>query len=282
MDRIRARVTLLLIFITLSLSCARAPVGEAEPGDSSLQRVISQGELRVGYLVWDPCVRRDERTGTLTGIYPRMIEAIADAVGVEVSWHESSLANFRAGLTSRQFDVFVGAVFITIPRATSASYTKPIAYIGNSGVVRQDGDFRPESISDLDRPGIRIATLQGQAMEEFIKRRFPRADLLVLSGGDLTAPLAAVSAGRADIGLMNAVTVMKYAGEHEEVVPVLTDANQIEVLPLAWAVRHEDDDLRSFLDSAIEYLQATGRVQEYQGESPIKLLYRNQRFEVGH
>jgi polar amino acid transport system substrate-binding protein len=177
--------------------------------------------MRVGYLVWNPTVIKDPQSGKLSGIYPNMVAEIARALNVKMSWHETTLANFAAGLQSNQFDFSVGPTFITIPRALAVSFTQPVAYVGNAAVVRADGNFHPSTISDLNTPGIRIAVLQGQALEEYCRRNVPKAELVVISGGDLTAPLVAVSSGRADIGLMNSVTVAQYTADHPEVKPVL-------------------------------------------------------------
>ena len=261
----------LTALIAVMVSCA--PAVESPSRGSALQRIQSRGEMRVGYLVWDPTVIRDPETGKLSGIYPDMVQQIAQNLNVKVSWEETTLANFAAGLTSGQFDFSVGATFVTIPRATAVAFTQPVAYVGNGGIVRSEGEFFPESIEDLNKPGIRIAVLQGQALEEYCRKNLPEADLLTISGGDLTAPLVAVSAGQADIGLMNTVTVAGYAAAHPEVKAVLMGERQIEKLPLAWSTLHEDTDLLSFLNSSITYLKSTGRLEEYQKRYGIQLLY---------
>lgn len=267
-----------LVFLMLCIAmtgCNRQPANSSQTGSgsSTLEKITQRGVMRVGYLVWNPCVIRDERSGELSGIYADMVAEVCRGLGVEVEWHETTLANFAAGLYASQYDLCVGPTFVTIPRAAAVSFTEPVAYVGNSGVVRADGDFRPRSIGELERPGLRIAVLQGQALEEYCRRHLPDAELLVIAGGDLTAPLVAVTAGRADIGLMNTVTVANYAHQHPEVSAVLMGDAQVEVLPLAWSVRHDADDLLDFLNSSITYLKSTGRLEEYQLKYEIQLLF---------
>ncbi len=277
------KVVFLIATLTLlSVSgCDRAPQARSSPPQTdTLQRIIDRGEMRVGYLVWAPCVQRDERTGDLSGIYPDMVREIAKGLNVKTTWHETTLANFAAGLKSGQFDFCVGATFITIPRAAAVAFTQPVTYVGNSGVVRTDGGFRPTSIKDLGKPGLKIAVLQGQALEEYCQRHLPEAELLAIAGGDLTAPLVAVTSGRADIGLMNTVTVAAYAKEHPEVTPVLMGGKQVEMLPLAWSVRATDDGLLRFLDASITYLKATGRLEQYQEKYEVQLLYDTPRLHA--
>ncbi len=265
----------ILIVVLLTASCQPRTEEQRSDGQSldTLQEITRRGEMRVGYLPWNPTVIKDSRTGNLTGIYPDMVNEIAKALGVKVSWQETTLANFAAGLNTGQFDFSVGPTFVTIPRAAAVAFTVPVNYVGNSGVVRTDSSFRPQTIEDLKRPGLRIAVLQGQALEEYCRRNLPQADLLVISGGDLTAPLVAVSSNRADVGLMNSVTVASYAAEHPEVVPVLRGSSQVEVLPLSWAVRPQDTVLLSFLNASITYLKSSGRLEQYQAAYSIKLLY---------
>lgn len=244
---------------------------------SVLDKIQSRGEMHVGYLVWEPCVIRDPRTGELSGIFPDMIAQIAKNMNVKVVWKETTLANFAAGLNTGQFDFSVGPTFVTIPRAAAVKFTQPVAYVGNSAVVKTSGSLKPQRIEELNRPGIRIALLQGQALEEFCRRNLPQAQLVVLAGGDLTAPLVAVSSGQADIGFMNSVTVAKYIAEHPEVEAVLTGDQQVEILPLSWATVGSDSRLRDFLDASITYLKASGRLSEYQKSQAIGLLYDTPR-----
>lgn len=253
--------------------CDRSNGTSTAGSRSALSQMAQRAEMRVGYLVWDPCVIRDTSSGEMSGIYVDMVNRIGETLKLRVTWHETTLANFAAGLETGQFDFCVGPTFVTIPRATAVTFTIPIAYVGNGGVVRAAGDFRPLSIRDLNRDGLRIAVLQGQAMEEYCRRYAPKATVSVIAGGDLTAPLAAVSARRADIGLMNVVTVQQYAREHPEVTPVLTGAQQVEILPLAWTTRRGDHETLEFLNAAIVYFRSTGRLAEYQAQYPIALLY---------
>jgi polar amino acid transport system substrate-binding protein len=268
-------VTFALLLV--GTACDKNTGYEAKGGgatDDRLQRVLSRGVLRVGYLVWEPCVIRERPGAPLTGIFPDMMAEIAGALSLRVTWQETTIANFPAGLTADQFDVFVGAIFVTIPRAAAVAYSRPIAYIGNSAVVPLGRRFRGSLPAALNDPGIRIAVLQGQALAELARRSFPKAKLISLAGGDLTAPLAAVSAGRADIGFMNSLTVLKYVAAHPETEAVFTGRDQLEVLPLAWAVRQQDQTLLNFLNSSLSYLESTGRVAGYQHKYAIKLLYR--------
>lgn len=250
----------------------KPPTGEAS-GGQTLAKVQKTQELHVGYLVFDPCVVKDPATGKLSGTFVDAVEYLAEQLKVKVVYHETTLANFAAGLQSGQFDLSIGPTFRTIPRATSVTFCRPLTYIGNAGVVRKGDAGKYDTLDKLAAAKPRMAVLQGQAMEEFLRRRFPDQKSLSLSGGDLIAPLTAVTAGQADIGFMNVVTVTRYAEAHPEVEVVFTGDEQLELLALGWAVRSDDLQWWHFVNTSLDYLMSTGRWAEFQSRYNIPLLH---------
>lgn len=275
-----ALLLLLLAFAACGGPAAGPPSGAAPAagastsGASTLERIQRSGKMRVGYLVAEPMIGRHPETKEIEGIFADMVRQIARTLNVEVEWVETNLASFAAGLQSDLFDFSVGPSFVTIPRAAAVTFTDPVAFVGNSAVVRADGPLvAPKSLQEFNKKGLRVAVLQGQALEEYSRRNLPEAEVIVISGGDLTAPLVAVSAGRADVGLMNSLTITQYTQQHPELRAVLMGADSVEILPLAWATRKGDVDLRDFLNASIAYLASTGRIYEYQKKQQLQLLY---------
>ena len=256
------------------LACQTQTIPTVNQHTDSLQQIIDRGEMRVGYLVWAPCVVRDDSTGELSGIYPELIQELARDLDVNVAWNEINLQNFEDALQNGDIDFCAGPTFMTIPRAAAVAFTQPVTYVGNSGVVRTNDDFRPATIADLIASGRKVAVQKGQAMEEYFRQNHPEVDLLVIdSGGDLNGPLTAVAEGKADIGLANMVTVTNFAAEHPELTAVFTGSDQVEILPVAWSAPHDDDRLLRFLDSAITCFKSTGRLEQAQRRQSIQLLY---------
>lgn len=143
MMRVLQRVLVLVLVIpAFTTGCKDSSPLEGTPQDT-LSRILERGEMRVGFLVWGPCIMQDAQTRELSGIYVDMVVQIARALNVEISWQETTLAAFAADLQTRRFDFSVGPTFMTIPRAAAVSFTQPVAYSGNSGVVRTNSPFRP-------------------------------------------------------------------------------------------------------------------------------------------
>jgi len=237
----------------------------------ALDRIQQSRVLRVGYVRFAPCAELNPKTGKLEGIFIDAVNEIAANLRMQVEFKETTLANFSAALAADEFDFSVGPTFITPARAAAVTFTRPLVALGNSGLVRKGRAQEFLYPDALGRKGLAIAVLQGQAMEEFVRTRFPTAKLTVIAGSDLTAPLLAVEAGQADVGLTNAVTVQQYANSHPDTEVVFSEENALSRLALAWVVRRGDEQTRAFLDSSIEWLMQSGKLTEIEARYPIRL-----------
>ena len=102
------------------------------------------------------------------------------------------------------------------------AFTHPLFYAGYTGVVPKGTTTKYMKWQDLDRADLRVAVKQGSAIDDFVRDNFKHAQIVRLSGADLTLPLAAVSAKQADVGLMNQLTVFTYLREHPELEEILS------------------------------------------------------------
>lgn len=269
------RLTIILVLLALGLSIfalvrARSTQGTSS-SSSGLDRIKQDSLMRVGYVRFAPCADVNVSTGKLEGIFIDAMHEVATDLKMQVEFKETTLATFAAALQADEFDFSVGPIFITPSRAATVSYTEPLLALGNSGLVKKENKESFATVEALGKPGIRVAVLQGQAMEQFVRSRFPQANLVVIAGSDLTAPMSAVEAGQADIGLSNSVTVQQYAANHPNTVPVFTAENALSRLALAWVVRADDERLRSFLNACIEWLIQSGKLDVIQSKYPIRL-----------
>ncbi|QDT78245.1 putative amino-acid ABC transporter-binding protein precursor [Gimesia maris] len=240
----------------------------------TLDKVITRGKLRAGYFVQPPAVMKDPNTGEVTGTFVEAIRAIGEELGVEVEFIEVDLAKFTAGLQNDLYDVSVGPTFRTIKRARVVAFTETIFYLGYTGITKKGraGEFATEQ--DIDRKGVKVAVKEGSAIHTYVRDNFKNAEIIVLSGTDLTLPLQAVSSGQADVGLMNEHTVEYYLRSHDKTELIL-DNNPIQVLGMAWAVNPDDYRWLQFLNTSLEALISTGQMASWEREIYGEKLRRN-------
>lgn len=270
-------LSLVLLLVSVTAGGCRQGGGSSTQAGDTLEKVRSSKELHVGFFVFEPTIMRDPNSGNLSGVFIDMIESIARSLDAKVVYHEVDLANFAAGLQSRQYDLSIGATFATPQRATAVAFTQPLFYAGYTGVVKkgQAGNF--PNWQSLDRPNLRVAVKQGSAIDDFVRENFKNAQVIRLAGADLTLPLAAVSSGQADVGLMNQLTVFTYLRQHPELEEVLSQA-PVAPTNFAWAVRPDDMRWLMFLNTSIQYLLDTGEMYRFESKYGIPLLHAKQEW----
>ncbi len=182
----------------------------AQGTGGAMDRIISEKKFKIGYIPSPPSTIKDPASGELKGFGVDAMRFICKTLSVEPVFVETTWANFVSGLNSSQFDLSIAGTFATILRAGAVQFTKPIWYLGYSAVAKK-GDTRFTKPSDLNKEGIRIALIQGGASVEYAKENWPKAEQVLLSTGNLTAPFVEVAAGRVDVGVEDAWQARRFA-----------------------------------------------------------------------
>jgi cyclohexadienyl dehydratase len=258
----------LAFFLTLSplVSCTTQTNARPQSGSSTLSEIQRRGELRAGYHIEPPTIVKDPVTGELGGSFIHAIRQIAAGLHVKPVFVEVDLANFVGGLQNHLYDVSLGPTFKTIPRAQAVAFTNSIYYLGYTGVVKKGTAAKYHDEAMIDAPGVRVAVKSGSPIEQYVRDNYKKATIVVIDGTDLSVPLQAVSAGKAEVGLMNEHTVEFYVRDHADVEPVLTDQPKL-MGGMAWTVLHGDQDWLNFLNTSLEVLISTGQMAIWEREN---------------
>jgi len=236
----------------------------------TLAKVQETGVIRAGYIVWPPGVIKDPNTGKLSGHEVDTMEYIAKEMHATVEWEESNWDTFSAGLQSR-FDVCVAGTYVTIPRAKAVAFTRPLFLLGTGALVKK-GDTRFKSASDLNREGIVIACTQGTGEESWAKEHLPKATVKSLPGPNLDIALLEVVNGKADVALQDTYTVRQFAEKQQGVEALFVD-RPLNLTAVAWSMRPDDLEWKNFLDSALLYLEFSGRLKEFEKRYDARWLH---------
>ena len=243
--------------LALGILVAAPPDAAAE---GSLDRILHDKKVRVGWIASPPQMMSDPATGKLGGYYVEAVREIFKEIDVEPEFVETNFASFVAALQSNQIDLCIASTFVTIKRAAVVDFTRPILYLAYSAVVRKD-DKRFAKLEDFNRPGIKIAVLLGGSSQDYVKRNFPKAEIVALNTTNQTAPFIEVASGRVDVGINDAWSAKRYAANQPSVRDMFA-SNPYNVQPTAWTVRKGNDDLLNFLNAAIETLLVSGRLEQ--------------------
>jgi len=252
-------VIIAIIALVVALwAVTKSPAVTSSQKEDTLAKVLRTSNLTICYATWPPSVIKDPNTGELSGFMIDAIKRVAEDAGFKLTYVESSWGGFGADINTGKCDAGIAGFYPMINRSAAVSFTRPFYFAGNNGVVKV-GDNRFKTIEDLNRAEIKIAVIQGEYADIYAKKYLPQAQLLVLeASADNTAPLVAVSAGQADVGLIMDDVVKSYVKTHPEVKALF--AEPYSVTPISWVTRKDDQQLFNFLTNAINYLEATGEL----------------------
>ena len=226
----------------------------------TLDQIISSGELHVGYVVAPPNAIKDPTNGNLSGFDIDTIREIANLMGVKTTFTETDWGTFAAGLQADQFDVSIAPTFATVKRSMAVLFTRPIIFAGNGAAVKAD-DQRYKSLADMNTPDTRIAVVQGGQAEDFVHRNMPKAQVIALATGDLTAGMVEVAAGRADVGIEDSYTINEFVHRQPSVKNLFAD-HPFNLTPVAWSVSRGNADLVAVINAGLNILMYSGRYDE--------------------
>jgi len=239
------------------LAALAVPASVQPASAQVMDRILKERTIKIGYIPSPPGTIKDPASGEVKGFYVEGVRYIFKTIGVEPVFVETTWANFAAGLQSGQFDLSMAGTFATIQRAAAVEFTKPIHYLGYSAIVKK-GDERFKTLADFNKEGIKIAVVQGGAGQEYVKESFPKATVVALGTGNLTAPFIEVSSGRADVGIEDAWQARRYASQQPGVTDLFQE-NPYNLLPIAWSVKRGNQDLINFMNTSIDFMLLTGR-----------------------
>jgi polar amino acid transport system substrate-binding protein len=247
-------------------------VKTAETAKSVMDGVRKGGVIRAAYIVWPPVVIKDEASGKISGHFIATLNEIAQESDVKIEWQETNWDTFAAGLQANRYDIVVGGLYVTIPRAKMLGFTKPLFYLGSAAIVRKD-ETRFTELANLDQPGVVIACTQGTGEEVWARRQLKRAKLVALPGPDLGLPMLEVMNNRADVALNDSYTMRQFAQQHAAVKPLFLD-HPFNRTAISWAIRPNDVQWKDFLNHSLEFLEVSGRIQEFEKEAGAHWTHR--------
>jgi polar amino acid transport system substrate-binding protein len=228
------------------------------PAFDTLATIRKRGVLRVGVAVNEPVVMHDAQ-GNLVGFSIDAARRLADDMGVQVEFVETSWSGIIPDLLNREFDLVMSGLWVTIPRALVINYSTPTAVEGVYVIASRGAAAGLKSPEDLDRAGTKIVVYAGTLQERLAARRFPKATLVKVDGD--SDHLAPVLAGEAQAVLVPtfAPQVIVRAAPDKLALPF---AQPLSRASAAFGVRKGDPDFLNFLESWLAVQRDEGWLDE--------------------
>jgi polar amino acid transport system substrate-binding protein len=245
-------------------AAGETPTGDETPaaGDIDISNVpeLQDGVLTVGSdIAYAPFEFYIEGTETPDGLDVDLLEAIAEALGVQVEFVNTGFDGIVLSLENEDFDVIASAMTITPEREMQIDFV-PYITVG-TGVVVPTGN--PDGVSGLeDLCGLTVAVQVGTIQVDLLNEQNAECDTPINVVTFDTNPLAVqdVLTGGADANFSDFPVAAEDAAQSDGELEVVEP--QIAPEPYGIGVRKESTELKDVIADAIQTLRDSGKYDQ--------------------
>lgn len=232
------------------------PVGQAERVDR-LSRIVHSKTLRV--CVWPDyygITYRNPKTQQLMGIDVDNARALANALGVQVEFVDSSFAKLIDDVLADRCDIAMFAIGITPQRQEKLRFTQPHLASDIYAITTQS-NRRIRSWADIDQPGSVVAVAKGTLHESVMKTKLKAAELRVVDTP--AAREQEVRSGRADV-FMTDYPFSRRMLDNSDWARLVSPPSTYHITPYAWAMAPGDDRWYIQVERTLAAMKQDGRL----------------------
>ncbi len=246
-------------------SCTSPTAQTVAKSDSVYERVMQNGTIRCGYVIYNPGCLKDPNTGKLSGIGIDTIEQVAKNLGLKVVWSEEvGWGTMLEGLQTNRYDMIATPIWTNSNRARLVDFSNPLYYSPiNVWVKAGDKRFSETTLATLNSPKYVIATVDGETAEVIANEDFPLAKKLSLPQlSGVEQVLLNVSTGKADASFEEPAVAKEFLKHNQGTIEVLKMARPIRVFPNCWMFKRGQLEYKDMIDTALAQLINSGAVEK--------------------
>ena len=194
----------------------------------TLARIQVAGVMRVGTTGDYTPFSLKQPDGSYQGADIEMVHDLAERLGVSIEFVPTVWVDLLDHFLAGRFDIAMGGVTVTAPRAEKAFFSLPTFVDGKRPLARREDRDRFTSIAAIDRPGVRLIANPGSANEAFARANFTHATVIIHH--DNASVFDELVAGRADVMITDGLEADHQAALHPELCacPVAAPFTRLE------------------------------------------------------
>ncbi len=205
--RLSAWIALLAIAAAVGAPTLAAAVEPARPAaaaaSSRLDEILARGVLRVGTTGdYKPFSYR-AGNGEFIGLDVALAGDLAKSLGVRLELVPTTWGALMVDLGEDRFDLAMGGVSVSLERQKKAWFSMPYLRDGKTPIARCEDAAKYQTLTDIDRPEVRLVVNPGGTNERFARAHAPHATLTVFA--DNVAIFDRIAGGQADVMITDAI-----------------------------------------------------------------------------
>ena len=164
----------------LVISASAGKLQKQLAAESTIEKVVRRGVLRVGMSTFVPWAMKD-KTGKFIGFEIDVATRLAQDTGVKIDFVPTKWDGIIPALLTGKFDVIIGGMTIRPDRNLKVNFTIPYDYSGQTICAHKKLAAGFKGPDDFNRPDVTVGARLGSTSVPAIKREMPKAKLRLFS-----------------------------------------------------------------------------------------------------
>ncbi len=251
------RNRLLPVFVLLLLAC-----GAAFSADSPvLDRIASNGVLKVGMSGNEAPMNAKSRSGQLIGLEVDLANILASAMDVKPELVVKPFPELLPALKAGEVDIVMSGLTITAGRSADVSFVGPYTLSGKSILTKSKILAAADEAGDINLPTLTITALQDSTSQSFVEKNLPKVKLVTVKAYDEAVKMVLEGGADALVADMPVciLSVMRYPGQD-----LVTLTQPLTIEPIGIALPAEDAQFLNLVENYFRTLVGLGVMQQLQ------------------
>jgi len=243
-----------VVFFCLSTSALGADIELAKK--STLESILKNGELRVGFEAGYMPFEMTNKKGQFVGFDIDMAKEMAKAMGVKFVPVNTAWDGIIPSLITNKFDIIMSGMTVTQERNLKINFADPYIIVGQTILLNQKHAGKVTSYKDLNNSEFIVTSKLGTTGEQAVKRLIPKCTYKSFE----TEPEAALEVvnGKADAFVYDLPYCVVFMAQQGAGKLVFLD-KPFTFEPLAWAIKKGDPDFMNWLNNFLSQIRNDGR-----------------------
>ncbi len=224
--------------------------------ESTLEKVLQRGELRVGFEAGYMPFEMTDKKGDFVGFDIDMAKEMAKAMGVKFVPVNTAWDGIIPALLTNKFDIIMSGMTVTQERNLKINFADPYIIVGQTILLNKKHEGKVESYKDLNNPKFIVTSKLGTTGEQAVKRMIPKCTYKSFET-ETEAALEVVN-GKADAFVYDLPYCVVFMAQQGAGNLIFIDT-PFTFEPLAWAVNKGDPDFLNFLNNFLRQVKNDGR-----------------------
>jgi cyclohexadienyl dehydratase len=250
------RETITRALAIMAVLAAPLLAGAAAAQQSTLQKVLASGTLRVGTTGdYNPMTIFDTATSSYKGYEIEAAQKLAADLGVKVEFVRTDWKTLIQGLTSDKYDILMSGTSFSVARLKVVAFSQPYNTYYMVGLALKEKADKFKSWDDVNKKEVKVAVTLGTNFEGIAREVLPHSTLVRIEAP--AREYQEILAGRSDIGLTSSTEAAGLIKTYPNLRIVLADAKFGKQVH-GYMVRQGDPTWLAYINGWLNLREADG------------------------